>query len=93
MLIDLEPIETLYTQNTFWHDYGVGQDKWMDVHNAIEKMPNERYRYVITELDLKERNPEELALEMRVTIDNLYNIRRRARLQLTLIMIRKEDYL
>ncbi len=92
LMIDVEPIETLYNQNTLWHDYGVGQDKWLDVHNAIEKMPNERYRHVIVELELKERDPEELAQEMNITIDNLYNIRRRARLQLRTIMVRKEDY-
>ena len=66
--------------------------KKMDVRKAIDKMPNERYKYVIVELELKEREPEELAKEMNITIDNLYNIRRRARLQLKTIMVRKEDY-
>ncbi len=55
-------------------------------------MPNERYRKVIISLDLQEMQPEQLADEMGVTVDNLYNIHRRARLQLKLIMNRKEDY-
>jgi DNA-directed RNA polymerase specialized sigma24 family protein len=55
-------------------------------------MPNKRYSKVIVALDLQEMRPEQLAEEMDVTVDNLYNIHRRARLQLKLIMNRKEDY-
>jgi len=43
-------------------------------------------------LDLQEVRPEQLAKEMEVTVDNLYNIHRRALVQLRLIMVRKEDY-
>lgn len=92
MLIESDSIETLYEQNAFWHDADIDNDRRMDVRNAIAQMPNERYRFVITELELKERDPEELAQAMNITIDNLYNIRRRARLQLKTIMVRKEDY-
>ena len=92
LMIDSDSIETLYGQNTFWQETGISQDRRMDVRKAINQMPNERYRYVIVELELKEREPEELASEMNITIDNLYNIRRRARLQLRTIMVRKEDY-
>jgi len=92
LMIDSDPIETLYDQNTFWQETGISQDRRMDVRKAIAQMPNERYQHVIVELELKERNPEELAQEMNITIDNLYNIRRRARLQLKTIMVRKEDY-
>lgn len=92
LMIDSVPIETLYDQNILWKDIGTNQDRKMDVRKAITKMPNERYQYVIIELELKERDPEELAQEMNITIDNLYNIRRRAHLQLKTIMVRKEDY-
>ena len=92
MMIDSDSIETLYEQNAFWHDADIDHDRRMDVRKAINQMPNERYRFVITELELKERDPEELAQAMNITIDNLYNIRRRARLQLKTIMVRKEDY-
>jgi DNA-directed RNA polymerase specialized sigma24 family protein len=55
-------------------------------------MQNERYRYVIEMLDLKEMRPDLLAEQMNVTVDNLYNIHRRALLQLRMLMGRKEDY-
>lgn len=64
----------------------------IDVEQALKRMSNERYRKVIIALDLQEMRPEQLADEMGVTVDNLYNIHRRARLQLKLIMNRKEDY-
>ena len=91
-MIDSDSLETLYEQNTLWQETGSSHDRRMDVRKAIDQMPNERYRYVIIELELKERDPEELAKEMNISIDNLYNIRRRARLQLRTIMARKEDY-
>lgn len=47
---------------------------------------------VIEYLDLKEVKPEQLAIQMEVTVDNLYNIHRRALVQLRLVMGRKEDY-
>ena len=64
----------------------------MDIRAALQKMPNERYRKVIEVLDLQEVRPELLAEEMNITVDNLYNIHCRARVQLRLIMGRKEDY-
>ena len=67
-------------------------DQRMDLHNALAKMPNARYRKVIEVLDLQEVRPEILAEEMNVTVDNLYNIHRRALMQLRLIMGRKEEY-
>lgn len=67
-------------------------DQRMDLHGALAKMPNARYRKVIEVLDLQEVRPEILAEEMNVTVDNLYNIHRRALMQLRLIMGRKEEY-
>lgn len=67
-------------------------ERRIDIKQALERMPNERYRKVIVTLDLQEMRPEQLAEEMGVTVDNLYNIHRRALLQLKLIMNRKEDY-
>lgn len=64
----------------------------MDLQTALQKMPNSRYRKVIEKLDLQEMRPEELANEMEITVDNLYNIHRRALVQLRLVMGRKEDY-
>ncbi len=67
-------------------------DRRIDVRNAILMMRNERYRMVITELDLKDTEPEKLAERMGVTVDNLYNIHKRAYAQLGMIIKRKEDY-
>ena len=67
-------------------------NRHMDIRAALQKMPNARYRMVIEALDLREVRPETLAEEMNITVDNLYNIHRRARVQLRLIMGRKEDY-
>ena len=67
-------------------------ERRMDLHNALAKMPNARYRKVIEVLDLQEVRPEILAEEMNITVDNLYNIHRRALLQLRIVMGRKEDY-
>ena len=44
LMIESDSIETLYEQNTFWHEANIGQERRMDVHNAIQKMTNERYR-------------------------------------------------
>lgn len=74
------------------YTHGASIDIRMDISAALQKMPNERYRMVIEALDLRELSPETLAKEMNVTVDNLYNIHRRARVQLHLIMGRKEDY-
>ena len=91
-MLDFCSIDALNEHEAFLHEIGVSHDCQMDVRDAIERMPNQRYQYVLTELELKERVPEEIAQEMNITIDNLYNIRHRARLQLKTIMRRKEDY-
>lgn len=77
-----------------WQDQsaGLSTDRRMDVSAALLKMSNKRYRMVIEYLDLKEVKPEQLAKQMEVTVDNLYNIHRRALVQLRLVMGRKEDY-
>lgn len=70
----------------------VSAERNMDIRSALYRMPNTRYRRVIEELDLKDVRPEQLAEEMNVTVDNLYNIHRRALIQLRCVMGRKEDY-
>lgn len=79
-------------QQSGGYTHGASIDIRMDIRAALLKMPNERYRMVIEALDLHEIRPETLAKEMNITVDNLYNIHRRARVQLHLIMGRKEDY-
>lgn len=76
------------------HEFNMGLtiEQRIDVNSALQEMPNARYRQVIEVLDLQDMQPEEVAKEMNVTVDNLYNIHRRALVQLRLIMGRKEDY-
>lgn len=74
------------------HNECISLDNRIDIRTALQKMPNARYRKVIEVLDLQDVRPELLAEEMNVTVDNLYNIHRRALVQLRLIMGRKEDW-
>lgn len=78
-----------------WQDNsaGITIDRRVDIRTALQKMSNARYRKVIEVLDLQDVRPELLAEEMNVTVDNLYNIHRRALVQLRLIMGRKEDWI
>ena len=71
---------------------GIKMDRRMDLMTALNRMPNARYRQVLIDLNLKDRTPEIVAREMKITIDNLYNIHRRAQAQLAMVMQRKEDY-
>jgi RNA polymerase sigma factor (sigma-70 family) len=54
----------------------------LDVQRLMDAMPNKRYVHVIRKLIIEEYSPEELAAEMHITTDNLYNIKRRAMMQL-----------
>lgn len=54
----------------------------LDVQRLMDAMPNKRYVHVIRKLIIEEYSPEELAVEMHITTDNLYNIKRRAMMQL-----------
>ena len=58
-----------------------------DLRRLFERMPNRRYVYVIQQLVIEDREPEEMAKEMNVTVDNLYNIKRRAMAQLTQVAL------
>lgn len=91
-LIDSMPPKELNEKTK--HDFNVvfPIEQRMDIQSALQQMPNARYRQVIEVLDLQDVLPEKLAKEMNVTVDNLYNIHRRAIMQLRLIMGRKEEY-
>ena len=53
------------------------------VRHAFDSLPNRRYAYVLQRLVIDEVPPAEVAQEMGVTVDNLYNIKKRALTQLT----------
>ena len=58
-----------------------------DIERLLAMMSNMRYFDVIRRLILEEVEPDELAAEMGVTVDNLYNIKRRAMSQLTRVAL------
>ncbi|MCM1139052.1 MAG: sigma-70 family RNA polymerase sigma factor [Muribaculum sp.] len=91
-LIENNSSETQIEQTKNSISYDMTIDSKLDIHSAINQISNARYRMVIEKLDLEDVSPETLAQEMNVSVDNLYNIHRRALLQLRLIMTRKEDY-
>jgi hypothetical protein len=63
----------------------------MDVARLLDEMSNERYVTAIRRLILEEAAPEEVAMEMGVTVDNLYNIKKRAIKAMTLIALEKRS--
>ena len=58
----------------------------IDIESLLSAMPNERYAYVIRKLILEDMAPEDLASEMETTTANIYNIKKRAIAQLTLVL-------
>ena len=91
-LIENDSDETLNKRRERGFSAHRAMDRRIDIRKALAVMPNERYRMVITALDLRGVSPEQLAERMEITVDNLYNIHRRALAQLRLVMGRKEDY-
>jgi RNA polymerase sigma factor (sigma-70 family) len=64
----------------------------LDVESLINRLPNERSRFVIRKLILEDKEPQDVANEMEITVDNLYNIKRRALLQLARIAGKEDSY-
>ena len=91
-LIESESTDALLNTNSHLMDPSISHEMRMDIEGALAKMKNERYRDVIIALDLKEIEPEQYANSINTTVANLYNIRRRAHLQLGLIMKEKKEY-
>ena len=91
-MIETTPIDTLNNQESIYKDALENEKTYMALYRAIQQMPNPRYKEVIIELELNQRKPEIVAKLMNITVDNLYNIRRRARLQLKAIMVKGGYY-
>jgi len=60
----------------------------IDIYALLEQMPNRRYAYVIRRIVLEEAEPKAVAEELHVTVDNLYNIKKRAIALLTLVALK-----
>ena len=59
----------------------------IDVEQLLSQLKNERYVMVIRRLVLDDAEPKEIAKELNVTVDNLYNIKKRAIAALTQIAL------
>ena len=77
VVIDDESQEPLDNKNRDTDCIEPSQAK-MDVDNLLSQMRNQRYAKVIRMLMIDGMTPEEVAKELSVTVDNLYNIKRRA---------------
>ena len=59
----------------------------MDIEYLFSQMSNRRYVYVIRRLVLQEADPKQVAQEIGCSIENLYNIKKRAMAALTALAL------
>ena len=59
----------------------------MDITALFERMPNKRYVYVIRRLVLEDVEPKDVAEELQVSVENLYNIKKRAIASMTQVAL------
>lgn len=64
----------------------------IDVERMLALMPNRRYAEVIRRLVLEDADPAVYAAETGVTVDNLYNIKKRAMAAFTRIAVKYYHY-
>ncbi len=76
-VIDDESQEPLDNSNWYTGGTEFSQAK-MDIDALLRQMRNQRYAKVIRMLMIDDMKPDEVAKELSVTVDNLYNIKRRA---------------
>ena len=77
IVIDDESSKPLDNRHRHTGSTEISQAK-MDVDNLLRQMRNQRYAKVIRMLMIDDMAPDEVAKELSVTVDNLYNIKRRA---------------
>lgn len=83
-----EPLIDRGMRKMAFDDEGANDAK-MDVSKVLGMMANRRYVYVIRRLVLEDCEPQELADEMDITVDNLYNIKKRAIAEFTKIALKE----
>ena len=64
----------------------------IDVERLLSMMSNRRYADVIRRLVIEDMEPERYAAQIGVTVDNLYNIKKRAMAALTRIALKYYSY-
>lgn len=64
----------------------------MDLEALLHQMKNQRYALVIRLLMIEELSPEEVAKQLTVKVDNLYNIKRRAMQALSEVALKDKKH-
>ena len=85
MLIENDSSEPLFEKWEYFHT-NTNIDNRIDIENALRQMKNERYKKVIYDLDLYDQEPAKVAAAMGISVNNLYNIHRRAHVQLSFFL-------
>ena len=91
MVIDDESQEPLNNSHRE-HSLVESSQARMDMETLLRQMKNQRYALVIRLLMIDGRTPEEVALQLCVTVGNLYNIKRRALLALTEVAFKDKKH-
>ena len=81
----LEQVATTQTIET--EPYQTAQ---IDMASLLARIPNKRYAYVIKRLVLEDATPAIVAQELDITVDNLYNIKKRAIAVLTAMVLQEQ---
>jgi DNA-directed RNA polymerase specialized sigma24 family protein len=79
--------ETLYDGTTIQPVDERDTSARSDLQRLFSLMTTKRYVFVIQRLVIEGQEPEQLAKEMDITVENLYNIKRRAMAQLTQVAL------
>ena len=61
----------------------------IDMEQLFAQMPNRRYVYIIRRLCLHEADPKVVAEELNISVDNLYNIKKRAMASLSEVALKE----
>lgn len=85
------PIDNIDDRTVLAQGTNISSSIIMDIKNAIRKAKPPRDRQILEALILNEEEPTDVAAQFEVTVDNLYNIKRRAIAKL--IKNHLQDYL
>ena len=92
-MIDMNPKDT--PSDTDVHGNTVDEESktvaQMDISALFEQMPNKRYVYAIRRLVLEDAEPKDVAEELQVSVENLYNIKKRAIASMTQVALNETE--
>ena len=89
-VIDIDPKDALIDSPA--HEEAVDEENGttarIDIERLFSLMSNSRYKYVIRRLIIQDADPKDVAKELNINVDNLYNIKKRAMATLTEIALK-----